>query len=90
MGAVLDNVFDPLPVMKKVQELGRVPEEQAYQLWNMGNGMLIVLGRDQLDAALATIKQNDYQACECGRITDKFTITIESKGMQPQTLFYSY
>ncbi|MBN1408396.1 MAG: hypothetical protein JW956_11435 [Calditrichaceae bacterium] len=90
VGAVLDNIFEPLPVMKKIQELGQVSEEQAYQLWNMGNGMLIILERDQLDAALATIKQNDYQACECGHIIDKFTITIESKGMQPQRLFYQY
>jgi phosphoribosylformylglycinamidine cyclo-ligase len=90
VGAILDNIFEPLPVMKKVQELGQVLEEQAYQLWNMGNGMLIVLDQDQLETALATIKQNDYQAHECGRITDKFTITIESKGMQPQRLFYQY
>jgi phosphoribosylformylglycinamidine cyclo-ligase len=90
VGAELNDIFEPLPVMKKVQELGQISEEQAYQLWNMGNGMLIILGRDQLEAALETIQQNDYQARECGRITDKFTIIIESKGMQPQRLFYNY
>ena len=90
VGAMLDGTFEPLPVMKKIQELGKVSEEQAYQLWNMGNGMLIILGQDQLQAALATIRQNDYQARECGHITDKFAITIESKGMQPQRLFYQY
>ncbi|MEJ2543796.1 MAG: AIR synthase-related protein [Calditrichaceae bacterium] len=90
VGAILDNIFEPLTFMKKVQELGKVSEEQAYQLWNMGNGMLVILDRGQLKDALATIKQNDYQARECGQITDKFTITIESKGMQPERLFYSY
>lgn len=90
LGAELNDIFEPLPVMKKVQKLGQVSEEQAYQLWNMGNGILIILGQDQLEAALAAIKQNDYQARKCGRITDKFTIMIESKGMQPQKLFYSY
>ena len=90
LGAELDDIFEPLPVMKKVQELGQVSEEQAYQLWNMGNGMLIILNHDQLEVALETIKQNDYQARVCGQIIDKFSITIESKGMQPQKLLYSY
>ncbi len=90
VGAILDDIFEPLPVMKKIQELGQVSEEQAYQLWNMGNGMLIILGQDQLQAALAKIKQNNYQAHMCGRIIDNFTITIETKGMQPQRLFYQY
>jgi phosphoribosylformylglycinamidine cyclo-ligase len=90
LGAELNDIFEPLPVMKKVQELGSVDEEQAYQLWNMGNGMLLIVNRNQLEAALETIKRNDYQARECGRITDKFTITIESKGLQPQRLLYQY
>ncbi|MEJ2054032.1 MAG: AIR synthase-related protein [Calditrichaceae bacterium] len=87
-GADLTDIFEPLPVMKKIQEIGQVPEEQAYQLWNMGNGMLIILGSEQLSDALALIRQNKYEACECGRITDKFTITIESRGIQAKRLVY--
>lgn len=90
LGANLTDIFEPLPVMKKVQELGQISEEQAYQLWNMGNGMLIILNEDQVDSALEQIKQNDYQARECGQIIDKFTITIESKGMQSKKLLYRY
>lgn len=90
LGAELNDIFEPLPVMNTVQELGSVEDKQAYQLWNMGNGMLIILNRDQLEIALKTIKQNDYQARECGQIIDKFSITIESKGIQPRKLLYKY
>ena len=42
LGAVLDNLFAPLPAMQRLCELGDIDAETAYLYWNMGTGMLLV------------------------------------------------
>ncbi|MCK4813771.1 MAG: phosphoribosylformylglycinamidine cyclo-ligase, partial [Candidatus Marinimicrobia bacterium] len=37
-GAELTDIFEPLSFMPEIQRIGKVSEEQAYRLWNMGNG----------------------------------------------------
>jgi len=88
MGANLNDIFDPLPVMKKVQELGDISEDQAYQLWNMGNGMLLIVNPDQTAKVLKIIDKTDYQARICGEVVDESNIKIDSKGNHPQRLTY--
>jgi phosphoribosylformylglycinamidine cyclo-ligase len=90
VGAELTDIFEPLPFMLKIQELGNVPEEQAYLLWNMGNGMLVVLSPDQVESAGNLITENNYQYRVCGAITENPEILIESKGHQPQRLLTRY
>lgn len=90
LGAHLDNLFEPLPFMLKVQELGKVSEAQAYRLWNMGNGMLFVVPPKQVDEALQFIEKSNYRAQVCGKVIKDSVITIESKGCEPQTLTATY
>ncbi len=90
MGAEVNNLFEPLPVMKKVQELGNVPEEQAYLLWNMGNGMLIVIDNKEADTILDTINLKKYEAKICGQITNQPEIKYQTTGKDPQKLTYRY
>ena len=89
-GAELTGIFPPLPFMLKVQELGNVPEEQAYLLWNMGNGMLLAVNKDQAQKILAEISKQNYQAKICGYITGKPQIDIMTAGNHPQQLTYRY
>lgn len=85
-GALLDNLFEPLPVMRKVQELGQVPEEQAYRLWNMGNGMLLVTAPEEAEKIMQICKENEYQVQVCGKIREEAGIEIISKGVTPQKI----
>lgn len=39
---VIDQVPEPQPVFRFLQEKGNVSDEEAYQTWNMGVGMVIV------------------------------------------------
>lgn len=41
MSARLYSLIAPSPIVKGVQKLGNVSEEEAYKTWNMGNGMII-------------------------------------------------
>ena len=88
LGAVLDNLFAPLKVMQKVQALGDVAEETAYRLWNMGNGMLLIVAAHQAEPVLTFAAEKGYQAQIAGTIQDKAEIELFSKGQQPQKLIY--
>lgn len=36
------NAWRPLPVFKVIQDLGKVPEEEMYRVFNMGIGMVVI------------------------------------------------
>jgi len=90
LGAELNDIFEPLPVMQKVQELGSVSEEQAYQLWNMGNGMLLIADETQLPGILKLAEENCCKAKVCGQILPEPKIKIDTRGCHPQRLTLSY
>lgn len=90
IGADLDNLFKPLEFMTKIQELGDVSEEQAYLLWNMGNGMLLIADPSDVDRTLTFIEKYGYRARVAGKITSKPEISIQSSGCFPQTLTIRY
>ncbi|WMX15441.1 MULTISPECIES: AIR synthase-related protein [unclassified Aureispira] len=78
VGADLDNLFEPLPVMKRLMDLGNVAAEDAYLYWNMGNGMLVVAEESQVDKILEITKEQGYQAQIAGTITAERRITLKT------------
>lgn len=68
LGAQLDNLFEPLPIMQKLMELGQIDLETAYRYWNMGNGMLAVFAPEQAEQALAQATNLGYRAQIAGHI----------------------
>lgn len=87
-GAELNDIYAPLPVMTAVQEIGKVSEEQAYRLWNQGNGMLLVVSADKAEAIIQDASKLKYEAKICGKIIEKAEIIIDTKGLDPQRLIY--
>ncbi|MDZ7821845.1 MAG: hypothetical protein U5N26_08570 [Candidatus Marinimicrobia bacterium] len=74
--------------MKEVQRIGKINEAQAYRLWNMGNGMLIVADKKEAGRILSYAKAEGYAAKICGSITAKTQIVLETKGLGPQKIIY--
>ena len=68
-GAVLDNIFAPLPEMLRIQKLGKVTDEEAYLWWNMGNGMLLVVDSGDAEEIVREVRQAGYECQIAGRIT---------------------
>ena len=87
-GAELNDIYPPLPVMTAVQEIGKVSEEQAYRLWNQGNGMLLVVPADEADAIIKDAAKLTYEAKVCGSIIEEAKIHIDTKGLDPKRLSY--
>ncbi len=76
-GAILDNLFEPLPEMLKIQELGQVSNEDAYRWWNMGNGMLLIVDEQNVDDILALASSSGYHCRPAGRVTQNEEISVQ-------------
>ena len=76
-GCVMNNLWEPLEVMQRVMELGKIAAEDAYLYWNMGNGMLLVVEEAQAEAVLQIAEAENYLARKAGYITEKSDIIIE-------------
>ncbi|MGH1335493.1 MAG: AIR synthase-related protein [Aureispira sp.] len=78
LGAELHQLFEPLPIMEHLMELGNVALEDAYLYWNMGNGMLIVAEEEQVEAILTLGEQKGYQVQVAGQITANKGINVHT------------
>ena len=88
LGANLDNLFEPHSFMTELQELGGISEEQVYELWNMGNAMLVIVGSGEEEEALDIIRMNQYQGQIAGVVTENEKIILHSKSLRPKTFLY--
>ncbi|NPA44214.1 MAG: phosphoribosylformylglycinamidine cyclo-ligase [Chlorobi bacterium] len=77
VGANLNNLFEPLTEMLKIQQFGNVSNEDAYLWWNMGNGMLIIADEKYADNILQKAKQLNYECRIAGSITAGSSIQVE-------------
>lgn len=68
--AELDGLFPAGEVMEKARQLGNIPLRDAYENWNMGNGMLLVLPHGEAARACDIISSFGFQAVLAGRITE--------------------
>lgn len=78
IGAQLDALHEPPPFVKVMLELGKIPAEEAYRHWNMGNAMLLALTERDAEAALRMASEQGFEAKVAGRLIDEPAIRIES------------
>ena len=76
LGAVLDNLFEPLPSMQRLMELGELSLETAYLYWNMGTGMLLVTEEASAAAVVASLQASGYDAQVAGHLTTEPGVTL--------------
>ena len=76
LGAVLDNLFPPLPAMQRLCEIGGIAAETAYLYWNMGNGMLLVAPPESAEALVQQLAQSGYAAQIAGYLTAEPGVTL--------------
>jgi phosphoribosylformylglycinamidine cyclo-ligase len=76
VGAKLDNLFEPLAFMKKVQELGNISNDDAYLWWNMGNGMLFIADEENTEHILEKAKKMQYECRVAGKIKAENSISV--------------
>jgi len=60
--------WDMLPIFQMIRTQGGVPEEELYQVFNMGVGMAAIVAADKADAALKFIRIQKHKAWIIGEV----------------------
>jgi phosphoribosylformylglycinamidine cyclo-ligase len=76
VGAKLDHLHKPLPVMERVKELGNITNDDAYLWWNMGNGMLLITNEEDAQRVLKKAEEMKYECCIAGIVTADSEIQV--------------
>jgi len=62
------GTWDMLPIFSLIQAKGGVPENELYQVFNMGIGMVILVAADQADAVLRFARAQNHPAWPIGQV----------------------
>ncbi|MBE6703620.1 MAG: phosphoribosylformylglycinamidine cyclo-ligase, partial [Ruminococcaceae bacterium] len=57
-----------LPIFDLLAKTGNIPERDMFNTYNMGVGMSVVVGKDEADKAIATLKAAGEDAYIIGEI----------------------
>jgi phosphoribosylformylglycinamidine cyclo-ligase len=60
--------WDMLPIFQIIAEKSGVPDEELYQVFNMGIGMIAIVSADKAEAVLKFIKAQKHQAWIVGEV----------------------
>jgi phosphoribosylformylglycinamidine cyclo-ligase len=61
--------WDPPRIFSEIQAFGDVATDEMYRTFNMGIGMVVVVGADDADTTVATLADNGHDAVVIGDIT---------------------
>jgi phosphoribosylformylglycinamidine cyclo-ligase len=78
LGASIDAPFPPGDIVLYCQQLGNVPDEDAYTTWNMGQGMIIVT--PEPDNVMDVAKTHHLEAKVIGRVVPTPGTSIRNQG----------
>lgn len=78
LGALINNPFEPTEFMRHVQELGKVSDREAYEAWNMGQGMIIISPKP--DEVVDIASNYGIEAKPIGKVIRARGISIKNKG----------
>jgi len=60
--------WDMLPIFKIIEQKSGVPDDELYQVFNMGIGMVGIVSADKADAVLKFIKSQTHKAWIIGEV----------------------
>lgn len=80
LGVSLDVANIEVPkVLRWLLEQSGMKHEEAYNVFNMGIGFIIVVPEDEADAALDILKGFDYTSSVIGEVTEQQGIEINGQ-----------
>ena len=71
LGAVIDRqAVRVLPIFQLIAKVGHISERDMFNTFNMGVGMSLVVAKEDVDTALAILRENGEDAYVIGRIEE--------------------
>lgn len=77
-GADLTDLFAPHDAIKDLITLGSVTIDEAYRTWNMGNGMLVIVAKDDADVSLDKLHSAGLEAKIAGSVTSGGEVAVHA------------
>ena len=78
LGASITDPFPPGPLLHYLQEHGPVSDREAYRVWNMGQGLLVIT--PQPETVIAVAQEHDIPARIIGEMTASPGLRLHSRG----------
>ena len=90
LSAELFDLWEPPQIMKKCAEWKKINDEEFYEIWHGGQGMLLIVEEKNADYCIKRAKDFSIQAKIIGRITkeSKPQVSIISKLNKGQKIIY--
>jgi len=60
--------WDMLPIFRIIEEKSGVPDDELYQVFNMGIGMVTIVAAEKAEAVLKFIKSQKHKAWVIGEV----------------------
>jgi phosphoribosylformylglycinamidine cyclo-ligase len=60
--------WDMLPIFKMIETKGGVPDEELYQVFNMGIGMTVIVAQDKADTVMKFVRAQKQKAWFIGEV----------------------
>jgi phosphoribosylformylglycinamidine cyclo-ligase len=80
-GFILDTMPEPQMIFKKIEELGKISEEEMYRTFNMGIGFcMVVSSADGED--IVKKYGDDYGIMRIGSVIEESGVTVVRKGVE--------
>ncbi len=70
------NSFEVLPIFKVLQKLSNMEDDEMYNVFNMGIGMIVIVDPKDADKTLEILHKNGEKANIIGKVTDRAGIEI--------------
>ena len=67
---IVKNSYEVPPVFKVMQERAEITDEQIYNTFNMGIGMIVCVSPENVDATLASLKESGEDVCVVGKVVE--------------------
>lgn len=78
LGARLDSLPLPHKPMLELQKLGNVSDKEAYKVWNMGVGMILI--SNDYEKIKSILKKHKIEAQIIGEVTSNKNVKLVSRG----------
>lgn len=80
LGATVDTAtFPTLPILDLIAAAGPVADDELWRTFNMGAGMIALVGRPDAAAAVAALGDRGVDAWVCGAVSDRPDIELAGR-----------
>ena len=67
---IVKNSYEVPPLFKVMQEKAEITDEQIYNTFNMGIGMIVCVSPENVDATMASLKESGEEVCVVGKVVE--------------------